>query len=62
MAGESGSGFDDCEEDSLESLSNMFQVEHLSECANSNLFDYPVMNFFFIFCQMNKDLFIFSNY
>uniref|UniRef100_A0A1I7SIA4 DUF1758 domain-containing protein n=1 Tax=Bursaphelenchus xylophilus TaxID=6326 RepID=A0A1I7SIA4_BURXY len=34
--------FVDCEEETLEPLSNLFNVEHLSECTNPELFKYPI--------------------
>lgn len=34
--------FVDCEEAALEPLADCFSVEHLSECTNAKLFEYPV--------------------
>ncbi|KAI6211236.1 hypothetical protein M3Y96_00412400 [Aphelenchoides besseyi] len=40
--GELGISFDDCSEEALEPLSMYFNVDHLSECTNVDLFKYPM--------------------
>lgn len=41
-AGTLATGFEDCYESALEPLRDRFGVEHLSECAEPKLFEYPV--------------------
>jgi hypothetical protein len=41
--------FVDCEEKALEALSDFFNVEHLSECTNAKLFEYPVTQILYQF-------------
>jgi hypothetical protein len=54
-AGALAVSFEDCHEEALESLSQLFGVQHRAECTNPEFFRYPVFK-----CSLFKFNFRFS--
>jgi hypothetical protein len=49
--------FQDCHEDTLTPLCTHFKAEHLSECTNTSLFDYPVIRILYEFAFIIRVIF-----